>query len=94
LCHRNIEQERRSVATEQDAWRAVHVAAAGKGLDDRQTADLRLWAARRMKEVPGAVWRYSAPSAEASFVPAPLRPSFSTALGHAADDLIAGRQPE
>jgi hypothetical protein len=82
------------VATEQDVWRAAHVAGANAALDDLGMAALRQWTADRMRDLPYAVWDYSDCGTGGMFVPAPLRPSFHIALECAAGRLAQGKPAE
>lgn len=71
------------MAYEQSLWRLVHEVGAAKCLDAERLGGLRWWAADRARNLAAAVFDDDG-----------IRASFRVALGHAADELIAGRQPE
>lgn len=68
------------MATEQDVWRAVHALGAECGLHEGGMAELRLWAASRMREMPFAVFKPDGA----------VRASFAIAAGFAARRISAG----
>lgn len=72
---------------EQEAFEAVAEAIDARSLSVEGRAVLRFWAARRMREIPAAVFHRSQRGARE------LRPSFRVAIAHAADDIVEGKTP-
>jgi len=73
-----------SVGIEQEVWRAAHAAGAKAALDDDGMALLRQWTSGRMRREPFRVF-------DGASVTPRMLPSFRTALGHAANEIAAGR---
>jgi len=70
----------------QQVWRHAHVVAGRHQLSGAQFAELRMFAARRMRELPHVVVDGTRGDA--------LRVSFIDALEHAARDIISGTSPQ
>lgn len=71
------------MSDDQGLWRAVHEIGSAKAFSSRQFLELRKWALQRAQEMPGTVFDYEDLGR--------LRPSFRTAIEHAANDIVAGR---
>jgi len=70
---------------EQEVWRAVHSSGSAQCLDETQIAQLRLWAAGRMRDMSFVVF---------DPVKGTMRPSFGNALSLTALVIAEGHVPE